>query len=65
MQRIIEILMTRDLMTRSDATQAVEEFIAWLNANMGELSLCDIEDQFQADFFLEPDYLDGILVSLC
>ena len=65
MQRIIDILMTRDLMTRSDATQAVKEFIAWLNANLGELSLCEIEDQFQADFFLEPDYLEEILFSLC
>jgi hypothetical protein len=67
MKEIKNILISRDGLTAQEATAAILEFQRWLFEVM-ELpgyTLCDIEEEFQARFQLEPDYLEEILFNLC
>ena len=62
MREIVEILMRRDGMSKSEAVAAVKEFQITLNQALEEgWSLCEVEEAFQSDFGLEPDYLMSIL----
>ena len=49
-------------MSKSEAVAAVKEFQITLNQALEEgWSLCEVEEAFQSDFGLEPDYLMSIL----
>ena len=62
MDEIIKILMRRDNMSEDDAVAAVKDFKVTINQALeGGWSLCEIEETFQEEFFLEPDYLFALL----
>lgn len=54
--------MRRDNMSEDDAVAAVKDFKVTINQALEEgWSLCEIEETFQGEFFLEPDYLFALL----
>ena len=62
MKRIIKILMTRDGLTESEAIEQIKEFHETFNELLeNEASLCELEQAFNDQFQLEPDYLDAFL----
>ena len=64
MKRIIQILIARDGLTKSEAIEQVEEFNQTFNKLLeSQASLCELEQAFQDHFQLEPDYLDAFLLK--
>lgn len=68
MKKIIEILMSRDGMSKEEATREVVSFVQWVRERLEDPvapGLWEIEEEFLSLFGLEPDYLNSILFSLC
>ena len=64
MNEVIQILMHRDGLSKSDAIAEVKTFIAWLRGNVESLSLCEIEEEFLCTFGLEPDYVMDFICAI-
>jgi len=62
---IIKILKRRDRLTTDEATEQVDGFIELLddalNIGLGEVNA--LQDAFQSEFGLEPDYFDALVMS--
>jgi hypothetical protein len=63
MKRIIEILMTRDGLSREEAEDQVTAFTSemWMDVEQGG-SLFDWEDSFSGEFGLEPDFFEDLVL---
>jgi hypothetical protein len=63
MKRIIEILMTRDGLSRQEAEDQVVAFNSEMWADVGQGgSLFDWEDSFSSEFGLEPDFFEDLVL---
>ena len=68
---IINILKRRDGLTSEEATEQVDFFIEDLKGtNTGGLEvdeylgrMCELEETFQSEFGLEPDYFEALVMS--
>lgn len=57
-----QVLINRDKVTDTEAKEQVERFREWFdNAIERGAGLMEIEEAFEGDFGLEPDYLDEFL----
>ena len=65
MNKVVDILMKRDGLSKDDAIDAYEDFREQVEAMMNEdASIFEIEDLFMDEFGLEPDYLEDILMEI-
>jgi hypothetical protein len=63
MKRIIEILMTRDGLSREEAEDQVTAFTSEMWADVGQGgSLFEWEDSFSSEFGLEPDFFEDLVL---
>jgi hypothetical protein len=62
MKRIIEILMTRDGLSRQEAEDQVTAFTSemWMDVGQGG-DLFEWEEAFSSEFGLEPDFFEGLV----
>ena len=62
---IINTLKRRDGLTTEEATEQVESFLELLddalNIGLGEVNA--LQEAFQSEFGLEPDYFDALVIS--
>ena len=59
MGSIIRVLMERDGLDKDEAVERVEEFIRFAKG----IDPWEIEEEFQFEFGLEPDYLFNLMCS--
>ena len=63
MKRIIEILMTRDGLSREEAAGQVTAFTSEMGMDVGQGgSLFEWEDSFSSEFGLEPDFFEDLVL---
>lgn len=64
-KEIINILKRRDGLTAEEAAEQVESFLELLddalNIGLGEVNA--LQEAFQSEFGLEPDYFDALVIS--
>ena len=66
MNKIIQILMSRDGLTLSEAKQQLLAFCQEMEQDLIDgASPWDWEENFQSEFGLEPDYFESIIFSMC
>jgi|TARA_Y100000289_G_scaffold6369_2_gene5753 hypothetical protein len=63
MKRIIEILMTRDGLSREEAEDQVTAFNSemWIDVGQGG-DLFEWEEAFSSEFGLEPDFFEDLVL---
>lgn len=61
MNRVVEIIMKRDCVSKEIATSMVEDTRDEILDALGGTSCVEVEDIIMDNLGLEPDYLDDIL----
>lgn len=64
MNKIIEVLMKRDRMGLTEATDFYNDCLEELQDNLDDMGYEDMVDWMAENFGLEPDYMDEVLQDL-
>ena len=66
MNKIIQILMSRDGLTLAEAKAQLSAFCQDMESDLRDGgSPWDWEERFESEFTLEPDYFEDIIFAMC